>query len=451
MKFLYTENVNDEEVFVKNIKCIQQNYNELYLAVIGIGYHITIKDYNICALARDKIDVNYNNDLAYQTNQCFVTREFLMYLMLGDTMERSLQRSVDKIIIKSSIQKEIKDTISKIFRREHDKNVYIYQIDIGGKIQDEFSYSKFPDHTLILIKYKGKFYIIQSFYNAYSFDSLYGFIELERNDVNEFSEIIQDYARIIKNPNVDFQGLFDTNQRFSYFTGINLYKHFLFMQPMDKLIPNPPHIKIKSLKTTSKSFFKNIKNNINNIYRSIDSWISNNIKNNELIEHKMEVEYTRYTASIIRNTKNKNKKKQNMNERIALYEEHENIINELKMSLYKPPNVSQFYLKYYLYDCFTSNAIQKGIENIIITSSIPTICDFIEIEKNPTSSSIEKKSALEIIKKLTGYRVRDSPKFGLSDPYCFIDSDPDYTFIMFEKMYNIKMDKLKNKIELCMG
>lgn len=452
MKFLYTENVNDQEL-IKNIKCIQKNYNTLYLAVIGIGYHVSIKDYNICYIAKDKIDVNYKNDLAYQTNQCYITREFLMYLMLGDTMERSLQRSVEKIIIKSSIMQEINYTISKMFRREHDKNVYIYQIDINGKIQDEYSYTKFPDHTFILIKYKYKFYIIQSFYNAYSFNSLYGFIELEGNEVNEFFEIIQDYARIIKNPIADFQGLIDTNKKFSKYTGIDLDRHYMFMRPSFVQDKNPPHIKITSLKTTSRSFLKNIKNNINNIYKSIDLWILKNIENNELIRNKIEEEGNKYSALL---NKKKNKNRSN---KVRLYETHTNAVRELELLLCDPPNMSQFHLKYNLYDCFTPEAIRIATDNSNISRSISLrpgsqLCDLIEIGKTSYSTMAVKRSAIESIKQLTGYMMHDSADFGFIDPSCFLEtSEPgyEYLFIIFEKMFNINMNKLKKKVGVCMG
>ena len=70
------------------------------------------------------------------------------------------------------------------------------------------------------------------------------------------------------------------------------------MRPSEVIHTNPPHIKITSLKTTSKSFLKNIKNNINNIYQSIDLWILQNIKNNELIqtENVFSIIYLKYNT-----------------------------------------------------------------------------------------------------------------------------------------------------------
>jgi hypothetical protein len=174
-----------------------------------------------------------------------------------------------------------------------------------------------------------------------------------------------------------------------------------------------------------------------------------NIKNNELIQIKIKDEFNQYSA-LIKNNKNKNK---NIYDKLLLYENHTNVISELELLLCDPPNVSKFHLKYNLYDCFTPEAIHIATANSPIgpqPGSSP-ICDLIEIEKTPYSSMSDKRAAIDIIKKLTGYIMQDSPDFGFNDPSCFIDSsEPEYVFIIFEKMYSINMNKLKKKIVVCM-
>ena len=92
-------------------------------------------------------------------------------------------------------------------------DVEVTEVSIGGH--------KFPDHTFIIIGYNDTYYIMQSYYYAYSMTGKYGLIKLSPDDKTVLQQLLRSYQEYAKTP-IDVSHL---NTILSTFTGVNSVEH----------------------------------------------------------------------------------------------------------------------------------------------------------------------------------------------------------------------------------
>lgn len=105
--------------------------------------------------------------------------------------------------------------------------------DLRGLISDDMEFnivslsgSDFPDHTFIVLKFKGSHYILQSYYFSYLLSGKYGVIKLTDMEYAELNTVISNYSRFQAMGNsVNPVDIIMNNIALKKFTGIDSSRH----------------------------------------------------------------------------------------------------------------------------------------------------------------------------------------------------------------------------------
>jgi len=92
-------------------------------------------------------------------------------------------------------------------------DVEVTEVSIGGRM--------FPDHTFIIIGYNNTYYIMQSYYYAYSMTGKYGLIKLSEGEKDLLKQLLGSYQEYAKTT----RDVSHLNNILSTFTGVNSVEH----------------------------------------------------------------------------------------------------------------------------------------------------------------------------------------------------------------------------------
>jgi hypothetical protein len=128
--------------------------------------------------------------------------------------------------------------------------------------QFDFSGTDFPDHTFLFIYNQDNdvYYLLQSYYFAYTFGGKYGFIKLNRKAFNDFRALIQSYKECSGISESSKKPLIrQLNLELQKYTGINSSKH----QPDMRVKSGPNIINITEQTTTLERLLGNTHRHLN--------------------------------------------------------------------------------------------------------------------------------------------------------------------------------------------
>jgi len=194
-----SENTSD---FENIMKLVQNKYNEIQLSygiLIDVAVHRT----------------------SHAATRCFITREFFNELF-----------------------NDAGTALTHIELQQLQENGILYYIS-------EFNFTgiDYPDHTFLLI-YNAEnnvYYLLQSYYYAYTFGGKYGFIKLNKKAFDDFVTLINEYRSIEQISDIDpykKEIIKNLNIRLQQYTGIDSTGHELDMRPKEG--PNKMEIKTKA-------------------------------------------------------------------------------------------------------------------------------------------------------------------------------------------------------------
>ena len=156
--------------------------------------------------------VDSKDPASHSATRCFTTREFFESLFseshtaLSETEKQQLKAESESVAASSKIP----------------SNITVTRFCFGGE--------GFPDHTFLVIHDQTHelYYIIQSYYYAYTVNGKYGFLKLSKAAAARFERMINSYEGLVGNnplEQADKQQLYTLAGELSRFTGVDSRLH----------------------------------------------------------------------------------------------------------------------------------------------------------------------------------------------------------------------------------
>lgn len=260
MRFLKFEQPTDP--FEKMLKKLQEYYIDI-IAWVDKASKSSMYSYFNTECELDDFNVTH------KFSRCFVTRQFI------------------KMLLTKSIREDKIENIDSLYTMTP-SDILIEEYELNGP--------SFPDHLFLIIKYKNKFYLLQSYYFAYRISGKYGLIALDETEYQELKDIIEGYkykgyqnikvcrtllSSSLNSLTEDEQTLCNDilklNNRLSNFTGIDSSKHFRDVSIMYKNTDSNEVIDSVFIMTLD-NFILNFSNNLTNIFISMSNKDANTLK-----------------------------------------------------------------------------------------------------------------------------------------------------------------------------
>lgn len=216
----------------------------------------------------------------YSLFTCSNTANFLWYLLFGTKVEYR-KKSPEQIKLTNQETKVILDSIN--IRDDKNINLYYCYVDSIGYEETVI----FPEHIWILLQYKGNWYILQSFYCAYTINSPYGFIKI--SDSESYINMLKFINDLCLGKYFEMDVKLEYKKLFSQYTHINLDK---WAGDVDYFLKDFKFEMIKMTINDEREFIQNVYNKICN---NIEKLSANNIVS---YEYDLVI-YTAYTDIVI--------------------------------------------------------------------------------------------------------------------------------------------------------
>lgn len=143
------------------LNLIQDIRKEWFNIVLLLRFSELFETQNVCKIVKDDLDTFF---------KCSNTANILWYLFFQEKPNLKYDFEKNNEILKSFQKNDISITF----------------VNLNSIFDDENEY--FPEHVWLILQLYDKYYILQSFYSAYTINSNYGFFEIQ--DVNEYFQML---------------------------------------------------------------------------------------------------------------------------------------------------------------------------------------------------------------------------------------------------------------------